>query len=96
MTLESLMHKVHAAIRRNDGDMFVCLEADFPLASTWIQVMDLPICTMNGMVLLRFSKPLFAKNAAGFRIALVTYHEGRYYGVTGTTYREKDLIWEDE
>jgi hypothetical protein len=93
MTLDALMHKIHATIARNDG-MFVCLAKDFPLVQTWVQVMDLPICCIGGAILLRFHKPRFAHTASGSRIAIITYHDGRYYTANGLPYREKELIWE--
>jgi hypothetical protein len=93
MDLASFLRRVDAAIRRNDGDMYVCQAAEYPLVKDWVQVMNLPVTVMNDIVLLRFHPPRFAYTAAGDRITLVSYHAGRYYGVSGHTYREKDLVW---
>lgn len=87
------MKRVHAAIARNDGDMYVCQAASYPLVKDWVQIMDLPVIVAGDLVLLRFKPPKRARVAAGHVVPILSYHAGRYYGLAGATYREKDLIW---
>ena len=87
------MKRINNAIARKDGDMFIGLARDFPLVRDWLQVIDIPVILAGDLMLLKMKPALRAQNASGNTVSIVSYHSGRYYGATGETYREKDLVW---
>jgi hypothetical protein len=93
MDLHNFMKRVKAALDRNDNDMFVCTATAVPLVRDWIQIVDLPILVTDGLVLLKFKPPRKARNVNGDTVSILSYHDGRYYGLGGATYREKDIVW---